>query len=125
MNQTNFTGLPRQFRASRQPATRAPPKGDQMLDRRHYVPTFQEVGIGALNQSGWGGVFVPSTTPRSIIDILSAESMRIGTSPELVERTHAAGYTVHVLAAREFSQFFGAEREYWARTFRQFGIKAE
>ena len=50
------------------------------------VPTMTEAGYPALAANGWFGVFVPASTPRAIVDKLSAEVASIVKSPEVSKR---------------------------------------
>lgn len=99
--------------------------GTKRVARLPNVPTFEEAGISTLKQSGWGGIFLPSTTPRDIVNKLSAEFARIGVLPEVVQRTNNAGYPVSVAEAAEFERFVNAEYGYWRDIFTRYNIKAE
>jgi tripartite-type tricarboxylate transporter receptor subunit TctC len=99
--------------------------GTKRVARLPNVPTFDEAGISTLKQSGWGGIFLPSSTPRPIVNKLSAEIARIGLLPEVVQKTNNAGYPVSVAEAQEFERFVNAEYGYWADIFKRYNIKAE
>ncbi len=99
--------------------------GTKRVARLPDVPTFDEAGITTLKQSGWGGIFLPSTTPRPIVNKLSAEIARIGVLPEVVQKTNNAGYPVSVAEAPEFERFVNSEYGYWRDIFKRYNIKAE
>ena len=86
------------------------------------VPTFIERGFPSLTVQGWGGVFVPSITPAPIVHKLSAEMMRIGVMPEVVERTLGAGFSIAVADSRDFSRFVQEEMRFWKQAVQEFHI---
>ena len=89
------------------------------------APTFAESGFPALKISGWGGVFMPASTPQPIIDKVSAELLRVGVLPDVAARTTSAGFAVSVSGAQEFSRFVRTETELWGRLVKEFQVTAE
>lgn len=89
------------------------------------APTFPELGFPTLSVAGWGGVFVPSTTPAVIVEKLSGEIMRIGVMPDVVERTITAGFPITVTDHHAFTKFVRTETEFWARVVKEFQVSVE
>lgn len=79
-----------------------------MTEKRHTlapeVPTYIEQGHKDFVMGNWIGVVLPVATPRSVVDRLSAEFVRIAREPEIVKRFVEHGFDTTALpasAARE------------------------
>lgn len=55
------------------------------------VPTVRELGFPSLELEGWNGLFVPSKTPREIIDRLQKEAAAAVRHPEVSRRLNELG----------------------------------
>ena len=55
------------------------------------VPTVRELGFPSLELEGWNGLFVPSKTPREIIDRLQKEAAAAVRHPEVSRRLTELG----------------------------------
>jgi tripartite-type tricarboxylate transporter receptor subunit TctC len=56
------------------------------------VPTFNELGIGFVDESSWYALFAPKGTPKEIIARINADLTRILALPDMKERETALGY---------------------------------
>jgi tripartite-type tricarboxylate transporter receptor subunit TctC len=56
------------------------------------VPTFNELGIGFVDESSWYALFAPRGTPRDIIAKINADMTHILTLPDMKERETTLGY---------------------------------
>ena len=56
------------------------------------VPTFNELGIGFVDESSWYALFAPRGTPKEIIAKINRDMARILTFPDMREREATLGY---------------------------------
>ncbi len=56
------------------------------------VPTFAESGLPAVNMPGWGGVFVPASTPKAVVNKLTAELNRVIMLPDVAAKMQELGF---------------------------------
>jgi tripartite-type tricarboxylate transporter receptor subunit TctC len=56
------------------------------------VPTFNELGIGFVDESSWYALFAPKGTPKEIVAKINADMTRILAQPDMKERETALGY---------------------------------
>jgi tripartite-type tricarboxylate transporter receptor subunit TctC len=89
------------------------------------LPTIAEAGLPGYEMLNWLGLFAPAGTPRSVVDKLAAEAIRIVRLREIIERLHAQGAEASPLATDEFSAFVKSETAKWAKVVASTGMKAE
>ena len=73
------------------------------------VPTVSEAALPGFVYDGWFGVFAPSKTPRTIINILSKEIRRIMALPEVKERIASLGAEAKTSTPAEFDKLVHSE----------------
>ena len=56
------------------------------------VPTFNELGIGFVDESSWYALFAPRGTPKDIIAKINADMTHILATPDMKERETTLGY---------------------------------
>src|SRR6476659_5437561 len=56
------------------------------------VPTFNELGIGFVDESSWYALFAPRGTPKEIVAKINGDMARILSLPEMKERETTLGY---------------------------------
>ena len=89
------------------------------------LPTIAEGGLAGYEMLNWLGLFAPAGTPRSIVDRLSAEALRVVRLPEIVQRFHAQGAEPSPLPTDEFGGFVKSEVAKWAKVVAATGMSAE
>lgn len=89
------------------------------------LPTISEAGLPGFEAVGWNGLFVPSGTPREVIQRLNDETVRILKMPEIREKLLAQGVIVEGSSAEDLAAFLRIDIERWAKTIRVSGAKAE
>jgi len=89
------------------------------------LPTIAESGVPGYEMLNWLGLFVPTGTPRPIVEKLNVEVLRVVRSPELRDRLNAAGAEPSPLATEEFAVFVKSEVEKWAKVIAVTGMTAE
>jgi len=56
------------------------------------VPTFNELGIGFVDESSWYALFAPRGTPKEIVAKINGDMARILSLPDMTERETTLGY---------------------------------
>ena len=69
------------------------------------VPTTLEAGIPNSDYNFWVGMFVPSKTPRSIVNKLHQETVKTLQSPEVRERMAKLGAEPMILTPEQFDAY--------------------
>lgn len=87
------------------------------------VPTLAEAGVPDQESEFIQGVFVPTGTPKEIIDKLYREIARIVMLPDVKQRLTTIGYTAVGNTPEEFSAQIRRDIERWAKVIREAGIK--
>ena len=86
------------------------------------VPTLVESGFPELTLGSWQGLFVPTGTPRPIVDRLHAVMMKVMSDPEVIERYGFGGALVMTSKSPEdFGAFVKSQTEFWAKLVKQLG----
>jgi len=70
-------------------------------------------------------LLVPAKTPPSIVQRLHDETVRILTSPEIVQSYASSGTQAVGSSPEEFAAFIKAEQMKWAKVITETGIKSE
>jgi len=89
------------------------------------IPTLSEVGLPGFESLLWFGIFVPSKTPKPIIDRLSAEVQKAVASPTLSKRLADLGADPMASSPEVFGVFVRSEYERWGKLIQEAGIKVE
>ena len=70
------------------------------------VPTLTELGVGSTPRGSWMGLFVPTGTPRPIIDKLFAAAKRAAEDPEIKRNAADGGMLISTSSSPdEFKRF--------------------
>lgn len=86
------------------------------------VPTFKEQGFASIEGSGWIGVYVPSRTPRTVIDDLSAAIVKALQMPEIRERLLSLGYEPTGTTPEALAAIMAADTARWAPIIKRSGF---
>jgi tripartite-type tricarboxylate transporter receptor subunit TctC len=88
------------------------------------VPTVGEQGLKTYPTYSWWGVYVPTGTPRPIVDRMSAELTKAVRSPD-VSKKLVSQIDMEVLASspEEFAAFQKSEHERWFKVIKDNDIK--
>jgi tripartite-type tricarboxylate transporter receptor subunit TctC len=89
------------------------------------VPTLAESGFPGFAAVQWFGAFVPASTPKPVIDRLSAEMRRAVDSPQVRTAFATVGLSVTPMGPAEFGQFLRAETAMFAATIRETHYEVE
>ena len=89
------------------------------------IPTIAEAGVPGYETNSWGGMVVPSHTPRAIVLKLNAEINKALQSPELRARYAAIEAEPTGGTPEQFAAFVKTEAVIWADVVRKSGAKVE
>ncbi len=86
------------------------------------VPTMTEAGYPDMVSSSWQGVFVPTGTPRPIVEKIHAALLATMDSPEIKQRFAGGGVDVMTSKTPEdFASFVNAETARWGKVAKESG----
>ncbi|WP_353172902.1 Bug family tripartite tricarboxylate transporter substrate binding protein [Paracandidimonas soli] len=86
------------------------------------IPTFAESGYPGVDLGGWGGVFVPSATPRPIVEQLRAAVGQVLEQPDVRQRMLDMGMVAQPDKDDAFQGFVLSERERLAKVVADAGL---
>jgi tripartite-type tricarboxylate transporter receptor subunit TctC len=86
------------------------------------VPTFKEQGFASIEGSGWIGVYVPSKTPKTVIDQLSASIVKALQMPEVKERSLSLGYEPTGATPEALAAIMAADTARWGPIIKRSGF---
>ena len=89
------------------------------------VPTIAEAALPGYEVNNCYGILVPAKTPKTIIDRLNAEIVRILRLPETRAQLETMGFDVIGTTPEEFTEFAKKDLAKWAKTLKEAGIKPE
>lgn len=89
------------------------------------LPTFAEAGLPGYEVSSWTGLFVPTGTPKAIIERLNAETVRIAHEPDYLSRMKAIGTDVATSTPEEFSAFVKKDVAKWKDVVKRAGVSID
>ena len=88
------------------------------------TPTVSESGVPGYQAVIWTGMLAPAKTPRSIINMLNKEVVRIVRAPDLKNRLVQLGSDTVGSTPEQFGEFLKAEIAKWSKIAKQVGVKA-
>ena len=88
------------------------------------VPTIAET-LPGYEARGWNGILAPARTPKSVIDRLHREIVKIVRSPEFNEVLVSEGATAGGNTPAEFDAIIRADLKKWAAVVKEAGLRAE
>jgi len=88
------------------------------------VPTMAEAGYPGVGSEFWIGFFMPSATPRAVIDRFYATVAEVMRRPQVRDSFEKAKLPVVVSASpAEFQAYVSAERKRWAAILKNYDIQ--
>ena len=90
------------------------------------TPTMVESGFPRSVTGSWQGIFVPTGTPRPVVDRLFAVTRQVMRTKDVVERLAGGGAEVVLSDSPEaFADFVAAESQRWGRVAREVGATVD
>lgn len=88
------------------------------------IPTVAET-IPGFEAVTWFAMFAPAGTPRSAVDRLHQEVLRVYRLPEVQERLHTLGLDAQLTTPEQLATYQAAEISKWGDVVRKSGARAE
>jgi tripartite-type tricarboxylate transporter receptor subunit TctC len=88
------------------------------------VPTVAESGLPGFEAGSWYGLLAPAATPRSVVDRLNQEVLRVLKLPDVRERLLAETFEIPLDSPEAFAAHIRADVPKWAKVIKEAGIKA-
>ena len=90
------------------------------------VPTMGQAGFPTFETGSWQGVFVPAGTPKEVVDLLYAATVRTMQAREVRERLAHGGVEVVTSASpAAFEKFVADETARWGKAAKQAGATVD
>jgi tripartite-type tricarboxylate transporter receptor subunit TctC len=89
------------------------------------VPTMEEAGVKGHIALQWNGLFVPSSTPRAIVDRLHRETVTALANADVKQRFADEGADPVGSSPAEFAAFFRSEADKWGDVARRSGTRLD
>ena len=100
--------------------------GDKRAPSLPDVPTVAEQGLKTYPTYSWWGVYVPTGTPRPIVDRMNVELTKAARSPDVAQK-FAELIDMEILASspEAFAAFQKSEQERWFKVIKDNNIKSD
>jgi tripartite-type tricarboxylate transporter receptor subunit TctC len=98
---------------------------NKRLDAFPGTPTMAESGFPELTSGSWQGVFVPTGTPKEVVDRLYSALIDTMKTSEVVQRLSNGGVEVVTSKPGEFAKFVQSETDRWGRAVKEAGATAD
>jgi len=89
------------------------------------IPTVAEAGVKGYQHASWVGMLAPAKTPKTVIDRLHAESVKILARSDIRNGFLKSGMEAEGNTPKEFAENIAREVEQWKRLVKSAGIKAQ
>ena len=89
------------------------------------VPTTAEAGLKGFELEAWVGIFAPAGTPADVVAKLSGQIKAALELPETKTRADMAGIELRYMAPVALDALVKKDTEFWDKTIKSAGIKAE
>jgi len=90
------------------------------------VPTMEEAGFPGFDSGSWQGVFVPTGTPKEVVEKLYAILLQTMKAPEVIERLSKGGVeAVTSPSSAAFGEFVTQEIQRWAKAVKDSGATVD
>ena len=89
------------------------------------VPTTTEAGLKGFELEAWVGIFAPVGTPPDVVNRLSGQIKAALELPETKTRADGAGIELRYMPPAALEELVKKESDFWAKTIKTAGIKAE
>ena len=89
------------------------------------IPTVAEAGVPGYEMTAWIGSFVPSATPRAVVDKLNAEFTKAVRHPDVVKILGAQALDPMIMTADQFAQRLQLDYDKYGKLIRATGTKVD
>ncbi len=98
------------------------------LRRSEFVPTLptvDEAGLPGYEAIAWNGVSVPAGTPKTVIDRLNAEVVKVVRQPDAIATMHQMGLTPVGGTPQEFADLVRSEQAKWGALIKKSNLQLD
>ena len=88
------------------------------------LPTLDEAGLKGFQAVAWNGLSAPARTPKSVIDRINADVLKVIRAPELMEKLKAEGSDPVGSSVESYAKFLRDEIQKWSKVIRAANIKS-
>jgi tripartite-type tricarboxylate transporter receptor subunit TctC len=99
--------------------------GEKRVSSLPDVPTAAEAGLVGQEAYTLTGLLAPAGTPKSVVDLIHREVVKIVALPDVQRRLDQLGFQVVANAPDEFAAQIKTEMEKWAKVIRDANIKPQ
>lgn len=89
------------------------------------VPTLSELGLTGFNVKSNLGVFAPASMPDAVAERISADLVRIASTPDVEASILKTGLVPGALGLQDYVKLVEQEHAMWQRVVRESGIKPD
>ena len=90
------------------------------------VPTMAEAGFPDSTSGSWQGIFVPTGTPKDVVDRLYASVQQAMKHPDVVDRLAKGGVEVVISpSSAAFASYVAAETQRWSKLAKESGATVD
>jgi tripartite-type tricarboxylate transporter receptor subunit TctC len=89
------------------------------------IPTVSEAGVPGYEMTAWIGSFVPSATPRAVVDRLNAEISKAVQHPDVTKILGAQALDPMIMTVDEFAQRLRTDYDKYEKLIKATGAKAD
>jgi YD repeat-containing protein len=89
------------------------------------IPTVAEAGVPGYEMTAWIGSFVPSATPRAVVDKLNAEFTKAVQHPDVMKILGAQALDPMIMTADQFAQRLRTDYDKYGKLIRATGAKID
>jgi tripartite-type tricarboxylate transporter receptor subunit TctC len=89
------------------------------------VPTVAEDGVPRFEASNWAGVLAPAGTPRALIGMLHATTIKVLQMPDVRDSFAKQGLEIVGSTPEQFGEFIKSEITKWGKVVRDSGAKVD
>ena len=87
------------------------------------VPTLDEAGLKGFQAVAWNGLTAPARTPKSVVDRINADVLKVVRAPELIEKLKLEGSDPVGSSVEQYAAFLRDEIGKWAKVIRFANIR--
>ena len=89
------------------------------------IPTIAEAGVPGFRSDAVLGLLAPARTPRTIIDMLNAESHKVMRQPDSIEAMRRMAVDIVLSTPEEFGNLIESELLRWGKVVRALNLKPQ
>ncbi|MGZ9067670.1 MAG: Bug family tripartite tricarboxylate transporter substrate binding protein, partial [Burkholderiales bacterium] len=97
--------------------------GTRRTPMMSQVPTVAESGVPDFEAGSWYGLLAPAAIPRTIVERLNREIVRIVQLPDVRNRLAAEAFDMPIDTPEEFAAYIRADVVKWAKVVKAAGIQ--